>query len=98
MRVAARTILLPLDALRMQALVLRGEVVPILTLAARENDFVSRHFNYRVEGSELTVERRCAALRAARAFGAAKAFDGVAFKKAARRAALRTLHPQPSIP
>ena len=42
-RVATRAVLLPLDTLRMQALVLRGEVVPILTLAARENDFVSRH-------------------------------------------------------
>jgi hypothetical protein len=42
--VAARAILLPLDALRMEALVLRGEVVAILAVAARENDFVSRHF------------------------------------------------------
>jgi hypothetical protein len=43
MLVATRAILLPLDALGMQALVLRGEVVPILTLAARENDLVSGH-------------------------------------------------------
>jgi hypothetical protein len=43
MLVATRTVLLPLDTLRMQALVLRGEVVPIFALAARENDFVSRH-------------------------------------------------------
>jgi len=50
MRVAARTILLPLHALRMQALVLRREVVPVLTLAAGEDDFVSRHLNDRVEG------------------------------------------------
>jgi hypothetical protein len=50
MLVAPRAVLLPLDALRMQALVLRGEVVPILTVAARENDFVSGHCNYRVEG------------------------------------------------
>jgi hypothetical protein len=66
MRVAARTILLPLHPLRVQALVLRGEVVSILTLAARENDFVSRHFNCRVEGTGLRAEGRCAALRAAK--------------------------------
>jgi hypothetical protein len=41
--VAAWAILLPLDALGMQALVLRGEVVPVLTVAASENDFISRH-------------------------------------------------------
>jgi hypothetical protein len=43
MLVAARAVLLPLDALGMQALVLRGEVVAILTLATGENDLVSRH-------------------------------------------------------
>jgi hypothetical protein len=43
MLVAPWAILLPLDALRMEALVLRGEVVPILTLAAGENDLVSWH-------------------------------------------------------
>jgi len=43
MLVAAMTILLPLDALGMQALVLRGEVVPVLTLAAGEDDLVSGH-------------------------------------------------------
>jgi hypothetical protein len=42
--VAARAILLPLDALRVEALVLRGEVVAILTVAARKDDLVSRHF------------------------------------------------------
>jgi hypothetical protein len=42
--VAARAVLLPLDALRMEALVLRGEVVAILTVAARENDLVPWHF------------------------------------------------------
>jgi hypothetical protein len=42
--VAARAVLLPLDALGMQALVLRGEVVAVFTVAARENDFISRHF------------------------------------------------------
>jgi hypothetical protein len=41
--VAPRAILLPLNALRMQALVLGGEVIAILTLAAGENDFVSWH-------------------------------------------------------
>jgi hypothetical protein len=41
--VAARAVLLPLDALRMEPLVLRGEVVAILTLVARENDLVSWH-------------------------------------------------------
>jgi hypothetical protein len=56
MLVAARAVLLPLDALRMEPLVLRGEVVPILTLAAGENDLVSWHCNYRVEGSRPRVE------------------------------------------
>jgi hypothetical protein len=51
MLVAPRTILLPLDALGVQALVLRREVVAILTLAARENDLVSRHFLFRKGGS-----------------------------------------------
>jgi hypothetical protein len=49
MLVAAWAVLLPLDALRMQALVLHGEVVAILTLAAREDDFVSSHLNLEVE-------------------------------------------------
>jgi hypothetical protein len=43
MLVATRAILLPLDALRMRALVLRGEVVAILTFVAGEDDFFSRH-------------------------------------------------------
>jgi hypothetical protein len=43
MLVAAGAVLLPLDALRMQALVLRGEVVAALTLGAPEDDFVARH-------------------------------------------------------
>jgi hypothetical protein len=42
--VAARAILLPLNALRMQALVLGGEVVAILTIAAGQNDLVSGHY------------------------------------------------------
>jgi hypothetical protein len=43
MLVATRAILLPLDALGMQALVLHGEVVAVLALAAGEDDFLSRH-------------------------------------------------------
>jgi hypothetical protein len=41
--VATGAVLLPLDALGMQALVLRGEVVAVLTVVAGENDFVARH-------------------------------------------------------
>jgi hypothetical protein len=43
MLVAARAVLLPLDALRMEALVLHGEVVAILTLAAGEDDLFAGH-------------------------------------------------------
>jgi hypothetical protein len=43
MLVAAGAILLPLDALRVEALVLHGEVVAILTLAAGEDDLFARH-------------------------------------------------------
>jgi hypothetical protein len=43
--VAARAVLLPLDALGVQALVLGGEVIAVFTIAACENDFVSRHFS-----------------------------------------------------
>jgi hypothetical protein len=43
MLVAAWAVLLPLDALRMEALVLHGEIVAILTLATREDDLFSRH-------------------------------------------------------
>jgi hypothetical protein len=43
MLVAAGAILLPLDALRMEALVLHGEVVAVLTLAAGEDDLFARH-------------------------------------------------------
>jgi hypothetical protein len=56
MLVATRAVLLPLDALGMQALVLRGEVVAILTVAAGEDDLVSWHCNYRVEGPRVRVE------------------------------------------
>jgi hypothetical protein len=41
--VATRAILLPLDALRMEALVLVGEVIAILAVAAGKNDFFARH-------------------------------------------------------
>src|SRR6476661_4365621 len=43
MLVATGAVLLPLDALGMQALVLHGEVVAVLALAAGEDDFLSRH-------------------------------------------------------
>jgi hypothetical protein len=43
--VAARAVLLPLHALRMQALVLGSEVVAVFAVAARENDFVSWHLS-----------------------------------------------------
>jgi hypothetical protein len=46
MLVAAGAILLPLDALRMEALVLHGEVVAILTLAAGEDDLFARHWSF----------------------------------------------------
>jgi hypothetical protein len=45
MLVAARAVLLPLDALRVESLVLHGEVVAILTLAAGEDDLFARHGN-----------------------------------------------------
>jgi hypothetical protein len=44
MLVAAGAILLPLDALRMEPLVLHGEVVAILALAAGEDDLFARHW------------------------------------------------------
>jgi hypothetical protein len=43
MLVAAGAVLLPLDALRVETLVLHGEVVAILTLAAGEDDLFARH-------------------------------------------------------
>jgi hypothetical protein len=43
MLVAAGAILLPLDALRMETLVLHGEVVAVLTLAAGEDDLLAGH-------------------------------------------------------
>jgi hypothetical protein len=46
MLVAAGAILLPLDALRVETLVLHGEVVAILTLAAGEDDLFARHVNF----------------------------------------------------
>ena len=45
--VAARTVLLPLDALRMDATIFRGEVVAVFAVVAGENDFVSGHLLYR---------------------------------------------------
>jgi hypothetical protein len=60
MLVAARAVLLPLDALGVQALVLRGEVIAILTIGARENDLVAGHVKNlkgaaRIGGSRLTA-------------------------------------------
>jgi hypothetical protein len=49
MLVAARAILLPFDAFRMETLVLHGEVVAVLTLAASENDFFASHFETSLE-------------------------------------------------
>jgi hypothetical protein len=46
MLVATGAILLPLDALRVEALVLHGEVVAILTLAAGEDDLFARHGSF----------------------------------------------------
>jgi hypothetical protein len=46
MGVAARAILLPLDALGVQALVLVGEVVPVFADLASEDDFFAGHFLY----------------------------------------------------
>jgi hypothetical protein len=43
MLVAPGAVLLPLHALRVQTLVLRGEVIPILALATGEDDLVARH-------------------------------------------------------
>jgi hypothetical protein len=43
MFVAAGAVLLPLNALRMEALVLGREVIPILALATGEDDLVARH-------------------------------------------------------
>jgi len=45
--VAARAVLLPLDALGVQAAVLRGEVIPIFTIVASQNDFISGHLTIR---------------------------------------------------
>ena len=47
MTIAARAVLLPLDALRMEALVLGGEVVAVFAVLAGENDFVAWHTTIR---------------------------------------------------
>jgi hypothetical protein len=46
MLVAAGAVLLPLDALGVQALVLHGEVVAILALATGENDLFASHSEF----------------------------------------------------
>jgi hypothetical protein len=53
MLVAARAVLLPLDALRMEPLVLRGEVIAILALVTGENDLVSGHGNFRKRDAQV---------------------------------------------
>jgi hypothetical protein len=42
--VATRAVLLPLDALGVQALVLVGEIISVFTGLASENDFFAGHF------------------------------------------------------
>src|SRR4030095_10965880 len=51
MLVAARAVLLPLDALRVHATILRGEVVAVFAVVAGENDFVSAHLRFRFSKS-----------------------------------------------
>jgi hypothetical protein len=41
--VATRAVFLPFDALRVQALVLHGEIIPVLAITAGHNDFFARH-------------------------------------------------------
>jgi hypothetical protein len=53
--VAAWAILLPLDALGVQALVLGGEVVAVLAVAASQNDFVAGHDKLPVPGTWYLV-------------------------------------------
>jgi hypothetical protein len=48
MAVATRAVLLPLDAFRVQASVLGGEVVPVLTIVARQDDLIAWHFLTRI--------------------------------------------------
>jgi hypothetical protein len=55
MLVAAGAILLPLDALRMETLVLHGEVVAVLTLAAGKDDLLARHFELLTELKSVRV-------------------------------------------
>jgi hypothetical protein len=84
MLVATWAVLLPLDALRMQALVLRGEVIAILTLAAGEDDFVARHFDNRVKGPGARAEKSKAVGR-----------DDVAFPIRTPQSNLDLLTPRP---
>jgi hypothetical protein len=46
MLVATRAVLLPFYALRVETLVLHGEVVPVFALATGEDDFFTRHFSF----------------------------------------------------
>src|SRR5437868_13762822 len=70
--VAARAVLLPLHALRMQALVLRGEIISVFALAAGENDFLSWHCRQLLwcgrasgDAAQPTARRKARALRPA---------------------------------
>jgi hypothetical protein len=68
MLVATRAVLLPLRTLRMEPLVLRGEVVAILTLVAGENDLFSWHIllllgsRFEVRGSRFETSPLCSTL------------------------------------
>jgi hypothetical protein len=54
--VAARAEFLPLHPLRMRALVLGGEVVPVLTVATRENDLVAGHGTEKTKKTAKTAK------------------------------------------
>jgi hypothetical protein len=56
MLIAPGAVLLPLDALGVQALVLRGEVVAILALATGEDDLVARHILVSIKPNFSTAE------------------------------------------
>jgi hypothetical protein len=55
MLVAAGAVLLPLDALRVEPLVLHGEVVAILALAAGEDDLFAWHLSKPLEVKSVRV-------------------------------------------
>jgi hypothetical protein len=57
-RVTARAILLPLDALGVQALVLVGEVIAVFAGLASENDFFSWHYRFLYSFSNCVVRAK----------------------------------------